>query len=838
VKSLNYFAAGQTLLWGMMLSPLAAAQTLPVPNADKLPQVSERAADLVAQENPAVVSVTGIQLQPTEGGLDIVLETQEGTTLAVDTIPFTPEGNVLIAEIPNVALVLPDGKPFQAVNPTADIAQVTVEQQTPTSIQVRVLGNDALPTTPVTLKAGASVAGTPPDPAEEEEVEITVTAEQEEQQPEGYRVPNSSVGTKTDTPLLDVPQSIQVIPREVIKDRQTSTITETLRAIPGIASVSDDRGLFTDVRTRGGSTNYLTNGLRDPLASQSGESSSSIERIEVLKGPASVLFGQGAFGGTINLVTKQPLSTPFYAVEGVIGSYDLYSGAVDLTGPLNDSKTLLYRLNLFAETSNSFVDFLGRNRIEVAPVLAWKLGKNTDLTVEAKYTRFSDRASFDVGLPARGTILDNLNGEIPLNRFAGVPIRQTFNTFQIGYNLEHRFNENWRLRNAFQFALQSLDGRSFIAFPANLLDDDRTLERSYRDTSLLNEYNYILDTNVVGKFKTGSIQHELLAGFELYRRDFRLISSFGTPDPIDLFNPNYDDVNIGPPDFNFDDLTRSDELGIYLQDKVNLLDNLILVLGGRFDIVSNKVEDFLADATTSQTNTAFSPRVGLVYKPIPEVSLYASYSRSFLQSIGRSRTGELFQPERGTQYEVGVKADITKKFSTTLALFDITRSNVLNTDPVDPNFSIQTGKENSRGVEFFASGEILPGWSVIGGYSYVDARITEDNTLPVGSRLLNTPLHSASLWTTYEIQKGPVKGLGAGLGLFYVGDRQGDSDNTFTVPGYLRTDASIFYQRNKFRVALNFRNLFDINYFTNSESDLQVRPGDPFTVVGSVSFEF
>jgi iron complex outermembrane recepter protein len=816
-----------------MLSPLAAAQTLP--SINKWSQVSNQAANLVAQKNPGVVAVTGIQLKPTEGGLDIVLETQEGTALAVDAIPFTPEGNALMAEIPNAALALPDGKSFQAVNPTADIAQITVEQQTPDSIQIRVVGRDAPPTTKVTLKAGAPVASTPSEAEEEGEEELVVTGGQEQ---EGYRVPNSSIGTKTDTPLQDVPQSIQVIPQQVIKDRQTANITETLRVVPGVISASDDRGLFSNVQTRGGDANYLKNGLRDPLGEQSGESSSNVERIEVLKGPASVLFGQGSFGGTVNLVTKQPLSTPFYAVEGVIGNYDLYSGAVDLTGPLNGSKTLLYRLNLFAETSNSFIDFLGRDRIEVAPVLAWKLGKNTDLTLEAKYIRASDKASFDTGLPARGTILNNLNGEIPLNRFTGVPIRQTFDTFQVGYNLEHRFNENWRLRNAFQFSLQSLDGRSFIAFPDNLLDDDRTLERSYRDTSLLNTYTYLLDTNVVGKFKTGSIQHELLAGVELYRNDFRLTSSFGTLDPIDLFNPNYDDVNIGPPDFNFDDLTRSDELGIYLQDKINLLDNLILVLGGRFDIVSNKVEDFLADTTTSQTNTAFSPRVGLVYKPIPEVSLYASYSRSFLQSIGRSRTDEIFQPERGTQYEIGVKADITKKISTTLAFFDITRSNVLTTDPIDPNFSIQTGKQNSRGVEFFVSGEILLGWSIIGGYSYVDARITEDNTLPVGNRLTNTPLHSASLWTTYEIQKGPVKGLGFGLGLFYVGDRQGDSENTFTVPGYLRTDASISYKRNKFRVALNFRNLFDIDYFTNSESNLQVRPGDPFTVVGSVSFEF
>jgi iron complex outermembrane recepter protein len=816
-----------------MLSPLAAAQTLPVTTVNELPQVSSQATDLMAQD-PAVISVTGIQVKPTAGGVEIVLETEKGKALVVDAIPFTPEGNALIAEIPDTVLALPDGKPFQSTNPTADIAQITVEQQTPTRIRVRVVGSDALPSTKVTLKTGAAVASEPPESEEGEEEEVVVTGEQEQQ---GYRVPNSSVGTKTDTPLRDVPQSIQVIPQQVIKDRQTTSIPEALRAVPGIVPDVGDRGLFNDTTTRGSFINYRKNGLRDPQGSQSGESSSNIERIEVLKGPASVLFGQGSFGGTINLVTKQPLSTPFYAVEGVIGNYDLYSGAVDLTGPLNDSKTLLYRLNLFAETSGSFIDFLGRDRIEVAPVLAVKLSKNTDLTLEAKYIRTSTVS--ELGLPARGTILNNLNGEIPLNRYLGV-LRddEKLNNFQLGYNLEHRFNENWQLRNAFQFAFRGIVPGGNLTFSVNLQDDDRTVERIYSDTQKFDIYTYLLDTNIVGKFKTGSIQHELLVGIELYRSDTISKINEGPLNSIDLFNPDYSATIFSPPDTVIDDFTRTDELGIYLQDKVNLLDNLILLLGGRFDIINYKFEDFVAGTTQSQQNNAFSPRIGLVYKPIPQVSLYASYSRSFFQSVGRSRDGEIFQPERGTQYEVGVKADITKKLSTTLALFDITRSNVLTIDPADPNFSIQTGKQNSRGLEFFVSGEILPGWSVIGGYSYVDARISEDNTLPVGNRLNNTPLHSASLWTTYEIQQGPVKGLGFGLGLFYVGDRQGDLENSFTVPGYLRTDASIFYKRNKFRVALNFRNLFDIDYFTNAQSDLRVKPGDPFTVVGSISFEF
>ena len=178
------------------------------------------------------------------------------------------------------------------------------------------------------------------------------------------------------------------------------------------------------------------------------------------------------------------------------------------------------------------------------------------------------------------------------------------------------------------------------------------------------------------------------------------------------------------------------------------------------------------------------------------------------------------------------------KISLSIAYFDLTITNVLTEDDDNPSFSVQTGEQNSKGIELFASGEILPGWDVIGGYVYNDATVTEDNVIPVGNRLNNVPEHAISLLTNYEIPEGDFKGLGGSLGIYFVGDRQGDLDNTFEVPSYTRTDASIFYNRDKFRAALNFRNLFDIDYFESAQTDLRVRPGEPFTVICSVSYEF
>ncbi|MGL5076754.1 MAG: TonB-dependent siderophore receptor, partial [Waterburya sp.] len=317
-----------------------------------------------------------------------------------------------------------------------------------------------------------------------------------------------------------------------------------------------------------------------------------------------------------------------------------------------------------------------------------------------------------------------------------------------------------------------------------------------------------------------------------------------TPQLLNIFDPVYDqiiEVNFDQIPASFDTDTQTDRLGIYIQDQVAFTEQIKLLAGLRYDTVEKNIVDKFNSTETTQNDDAVIPRVGMVYQPIPELSLYGSYSQSFIPSEEVTSNGDPLEPETGEGFEFGVKGELLeKKLSATLAYFNITKQNVANPDPVDPFSSVSTGEQKSQGIEFDLSGEILPGWKVITSYAYIDAEVSEDNSIPVGNRLFNAPEHSASLWTTYEIQQGNLKGLGFGGGFDFVGERQGDLANSFKVDSYFLTNAAIFYQRDQWRLGLNFKNLFDLNYIAatqNSRTNAN-EPGAPFTVIGSVSVKF
>ena len=798
-----------------------------------------------SQLNHSVTTITDIRVQPSDSGIEIVFDTDNNQT--PQRIKFN-EGNDLIIVLTNAQLETSQAN-FGEQNLIAGISEVRATNLDENRVRVIISGTDGTPTGEVHRSdRGFTISATPPLPVADSEpdevINIIVTREIED---DDYDVDEATVGTRTETPIQNIPQSIQAVPQEVIEDQQVTNITDALRNVPGVVPADSNRTLFNNftIRGFGGGFNFINdvyrrNGLRDSLGASNTGDTANIERIEVLKGPSSVLYGRGSPGGIVNLVTKQPLSDPFYEVSGEIGNYNFYRGTIDLSGPLN--KNVLYRLNVAAETSESFIDFYDRDRYLVNPVLAWNISDDTKLSLEFEYR--SVRSLNDAGLPAVGTVLDNPNGDISLDRYTGEPDldNQDTNTYRIGYNFEHKFNDNWRIRNAFDTVLSRSNSLRIIN--GSLDPDGRTLNRNYFDNGDGFDVNaYTLDTYTVGKFNTGKIKHELVAGIELSRNEVRSNNTFFVPagaGSIDLFAPQYGVATLTEPTRFTNTKRTNDGLGIYIQDQVALSDKFTVVLGGRFDILTNEAEDFNLDTNEFQQNEAFSPRVGVVYKPIEDISLYASYSRSLNQSVGESANGSTFDPGRGTQYEIGIKGDISDRFSATLALYDLTRTNVLTDDPDNPNpqFQIQTGEQNSQGIELSVAGEILPGWNITGGYAYTDAVITEDNTFAEGNRLDNVPENAVSLWTTYRIQQGSIKGLGFGAGLFFVGEREGNLENSFQLPSYTRTDAAIFYERGKFKTALNFRNLFDIDYFEAADDDLEVYPGDPFTVVGNVTVKF
>jgi iron complex outermembrane recepter protein len=798
-----------------------------------LNQPATTVEDWIAQIEASLVQITGVRVEETDTGLQVILETAEGSLEVPETRSL---GNALIADISNATIA----QEFSQANPIEGIALISVSQLPDNRVRVAITGTEFPPVAEVTsgtqglvlaVMLGDAVVGT-----EEDAIQVVVTGEQDE----GYNPSNTSVGTRTDTPLRDIPQSIQVIPEQVLEDRQVRRITEGLENTAGVISITgatSDRDYFT-VRGFENYTGFLINGIPDPQIPNDG-SFANVERLEVLRGPASVLYGEtDSLGGTINIVTRQPLSDPFYEITATVGSYDNYEGIFDLSGPLNDAETVLYRLIGSYRSFDSFVDFDDGNETFIAPSLALNLGSNTDFILEGDVNFSARQGQGPGGIPAVGTVLSNPNGEIDRSfNAAGPQDNNEVTNGRVGYRLEHRFNENWRLRNAFRYTFTD-NNDVLIRFGTGFADDNRTVNRRF-SAGDQNYDTYYLDTNVVGSFRTGSIDHQLLFGFSLDRDESDVAFEFGDAAPVDVFDQDFDQAIPLTGNLSLDRFRTRDTLGIYLQDQITILENLKLLLGGRLDSFEETTDNRLADEETSQSDTAFSPRVGIVYQPIPPISLYASYARSFVPTIGIAADGDTFRPERGTQYEVGIRADITDQFSTNLALYDLTRSNVTTPDPNNPVLSVQTGRQRSRGVELDIGGEILPGWNIIGGYAYTDARITEDNDPTIeGNQRFSVPEHAFNLWTTYRIQNGDLQGLGFGLGFYYIGERWADNANTVELPSFLRTDAAIYYERDRFRAALNFRNIFDIESFVGDGSGSILTQGAPFTVLGTISWQF
>ncbi len=813
-----------------------------VPHLSDLEHPATSVEEWITQLEQGVVQITAVQLIPTEGGIEVRLETAEGE-LAVPATSVV--GNALIAEIPNAVLDLPEGEPFEAFGPAEGIALVSVTELPGGSVQVSITGTDAPPEAQVGTDAGNLLLSVEPGTAgatdaDEDAIQVIVTGEQDED----YNPSSASVGTGTDTPLLDIPASVQVIPEAVIEDQRAFDLLDVLRNAPGITTSTSPRDIFSGFTIRGFDTGntFLRNGVVDNDIGRTGLDLTNVERIEVLRGPASVLYGQIAPGGAVNIVTKRPLPFEYYDIEATYGSFNTYQGAVDLSGPLTEDGSVLYRLNASIYGSDTFIDEIGIDRYLVAPIITWNISDDTNLTFEAEY--LNAQYPNERGLPIEGTILPNPNGDIPISTFLGEPSfdRNDRRTLRLGYDFEHRFSEDWRLHNTFGFTWE--ENFQDSVGPLGLEDDLRTLNRiafvrSDFDAPNFSRNEYVATLTAIGNFETWGIDHELVIGteyrYQIGRSPVFTRREIGT---IDIFDPVYNQP-LGPIiGENSSWRETASNIGVYVQDQLTFSDQFILLVGGRFDFVNYDYEE--EEFEFSQNDTAFSPRIGLVYQPAENISLYGSFSQSFEQTLFASSVDNTpFEPQRGTQYEIGVKADwLDGALSTTLALYHLTRTNVVTDDLDNPGFSIQTGEQQSQGVELNVAGEILPGWNIIAGYAYTDASITEDSTFPVGNAIDNVPEHAASLWTTYILQEGDFEGLGFGLGLFYVGERPGDLDNTFTIPDYFRTDAAIYYQRNQFRAQLNFKNLFNTRYFESANGRNRIFPGAPFEVLATVGWEF
>jgi iron complex outermembrane recepter protein len=792
-------------------------------------------AQLLGQNPQESIIITGLDFKTTDKGLEIILQSPQQDQ--IQPLIFT-NNELLVIELLNTKLNIPQGSEFVQLNPTNDITEIKVTSLETNLVRITIEGKEGIPTAQVVPSLENLVLSvTKSQTVATENNQIEIVATQENQPNNTYFVPSSSTATGTDTPLLDVPQSIQVVPQQVIRDRNVRELGDALRTVTGVVEGSG-RGTSAfgpGFIIRGFPTNRSV--FRDgvPYFTLAPITTTDIETIEVLKGPASVMFGAGEPGGIINLTSKKPLDEPYYEVSATIGSFNTYGVSADLSGPLNEDKSIKYRLNVSYENYGSFRDFVDGDRIIISPVIAWQMGERTNLNFYGQY--IGNEETLDEGLVAsNGKILN-----LPRERFLGEDFAKfEQDQYMVGYNFKHEFSDNW----SFQHNLQYLNYKPLRYGPLFDSFDEETGELSRLAYSADGSYNrFFTDAKFTGDFYTGKVKHKLYAGLEYRYNSERPGFQFSDLYPsINVFDPVY----IGKPfarktEFFRDD--RESRISFYIQDQVDLFSNLKLLAGFRYDYADQDRTQGDVGAPREkfkQEDDEISPRIGLIYQPASNVSLYASYTTSFLPSgaTNRNFNGSTFDPETGQQWEIGVKTDISDRFTITASLFDIKKQNISVEDPNNRFFSIQTGEQTSKGFELYLGGEILPGWNLTAGYTYLDAFVSKDTTGLTDNRLPNVPENQFSLWTTYEIPEGDLKGLGFGLGLFYVGERQGDISNSYSIPSYFRTDMALFYKRDTWDVQLNIENLFDNTYFVAADEFLGATVGKPFAVSGKVSFRF
>lgn len=638
---------------------------------------------------------------------------------------------------------------------------------------------------------------------------------------DAYVASRATSGTKTETPIMETPVNVQVITQQVMKDQQVIVLDQALKNVSGVTTDSSNfrQGNQAIVLRGFASSTYFRNGFRlqDAAASRA---MANVESIEVLKGPAAILYGLVEPGGMVNVVTKQPLATPYYSLTQQFGSYDLYRTTMDATGPLTKDDTLLYRMNASYENSGSFRDFVDKKDIFLAPVLKWNIGPRTQATVEFEYNH--QKAGLDFGFVP---LLDGRILNIPRSRNYGERTPMTTETFFGALNWSHRFTDDWSIKHSLSVNQQHVKQPSLV-FPTDVAGTDvnRLLQ------SFNTHFNtYSTNVDVVGHVETIGLRHTVLIGGDYYRLDTTQSVTLGDVSTIDVFNP----IHPGTPfAASLQPLAESsnhtDQYGFYVQDQIQLPYHLHVMGGFRYQHLRQQNNDRMAQTSDATSNDAVTPRAGVVWRPQEWLSFYANYVENFGPNdpFARLFPGRLPPPTSAKQYEGGVKTEFFGgRLRATLAYFDLTKTNVATRDPLHPTFSIVTGEARSRGPELDINGEILPGWNVIATYANTEARITKSNDdsasspTAVGSRFFNVPRNTGSIWSTYEVLTGGLQGIKIGGGVTMRDGQTGCCDKPAAgIPGYVLVDLLAAYSHKVWdstvTAQLNVYNLLDHHYYS------------------------
>lgn len=672
---------------------------------------------------------------------------------------------------------------------------------------------------------------------------------------------SSSTATKTNTPVMETPFSIQVIPRQVMQDRQSFRLQDALQNVSGVTFFPNSISNQDASIIRGFETNaFYRNGVFVP--DNFFVEMANVEQVEVLKGPGSILFGRADPGGIINLVTKRPLGTPYYSVQQQAGSFDFYRTAVDASGPLTKDGSLLYRINLSYENSRSFRDFAYRKSVFFSPSFTWNISPRTQVTAEMEYQAFNN--SNDGGLVALG----DRPAPLPRSTSLDEPVFNKNKGDRVfgGINWSHQFNENWKIMNWLSIHHTDVSQNKQIV-PFSAAESIGTIDRPFgtvdrfQSSAPYGSTRYQSMLNLVGNVTTGKLQHTLLFGYDYFHNaDGNTRAAMCCPlDTINIFNHTYlTEPPVFPADPEFSQFSKASQSwhGAYFQDQVKLPFNLHLLGGFRYDNATTR--DTVANQTTGKDDR-FSPRGGLLWRPLEWLSLYGSYTENFGVSNGFDVNRKKLPPQSAQQWELGFKTEfLDGRLRSTFAYFELTKQNIAIRDPANPFFFKPVGEAETRGIEFDVSGEVLPGWNMIATYSYLPfARITKDNSAIFddesnaigvsrgnqGNRLFLAAEHTGSYWNTYEFRTGMLRGLRIGGGIQGIGQRQGDAENTFQLPAFVIGNLMTSYQTKLMHkmyltVQLNVNNVSNENYSAGSAGPWFITPGAPRIFLGSLRLDY
>ena len=643
-----------------------------------------------------------------------------------------------------------------------------------------------------------------------------------------YAVPSATTGTKTDTPLMETPLSIQVVPQQVLQDQAVTTLDQALTNVSGVRSRSGGLN-WESTFLRGFSTlTTFHNGFRiDDLFGFGQRTLTNVESIEVLKGPAAILYGRVEPGGIVNLVTKQPLATPYYSIEQQVGSWNQYLTSVDATGPVNSDRTLRYRLSASYQNNGFWRDGIQDNKFFVSPAVSWDISPRTQVNLEAEYTH-SPEMGYDAGQgapydPATGTII-----WLPRDRNLAKYQHMSSDTSLVELNGVHQFSDQWSIKlQADRFDFHQLPGSTwywlagFSPGTTNAWNVDRG--GSGGDGHWTTTAS-ILD--LTGHFRSAGLEHTVLLGADYYRyRVTAHLQQASGIDSTDAFNPApITDLPMDPA-LAYYEASTTNNTGVYVQDQIRLPHGVQVLAGWRWQQVNR--DGSYIDATgvntpdAHQSDSATTPRYGILWQASDQLSFYGNYAENFGANNGRDWQNQLLPPESGRQEEIGAKAQfLDGRLSSSLALYDLTKTNVAVCDLAhDPSclagILMTVGEVRSRGTEFDIQGAVRPGWNLIATYTYTDIVVTHSTSPPggtyvQGNRMPNVPRNMGSLWSTYGLDRAGLSGMKVGAGITAYSSAT-DSSNAFTVPGYAVTNAMASYEftaaRTHVTLQLNVNNL-------------------------------